>query len=491
LQNIIVFGVGQMGRLIIPHLKEKHHILFLADNDSTQWGKLFEGYSIKSPNEIVAYDCNVVITSKKYGSEIAMQLQHIGVHRKRLCFCRGYRATSIYTYEVYPLLVEEMSCTNIPLVQYDILHNVECETTHIKVMVFCSFFSVYTKQLIENMAKRYQDIEFSLLTAAKECKEKIATDKLKHIYCFESMTDLKTILEQLPLYNAMQLLWIEQEWAYFYQLIRKKTKHLNLNIGGSDFYRANTEERNFKKKLIQCADKVTAETTGIIQDVEMYYKDVVHNKIGLLPFGIEVLDFMHFVKQEDQYRFKKDHHISQNKLVVTCGHNAAKEHQHMAIIDALCALPKEIKEKITCVFPMTYPSGMDTYIDEVHSRMQGTDIDYVILTDFMDFQEMAEYAMISDIMIHVQTTDQLSSTMLEELYAESIVIAGSWLPYQSLHEKGIYFLDVNTIPDSTDIMKDVVTHVEAYRDKCKGNKKIVWEHSSWDELAPKWHALWI
>lgn len=289
----------------------------------------------------------------------------------------------------------------------------------------------------------------------------------------------------------MQLLWIEQEWAYFYQLIRKKTKHLNLNIGGSDFYRANTEERNFKKKLIQCADKVTAETTGIIQDVEMYYKDVVHNKIGLLPFGIEVLDFMHFVKQEDQYRFKKDHHISQNKLVVTCGHNAAKEHQHMAIIDALCALPKEIKEKITCVFPMTYPSGMDTYIDEVHSRMQGTDIDYVILTDFMDFQEMAEYAMISDIMIHVQTTDQLSSTMLEELYAESIVIAGSWLPYQSLHEKGIYFLDVNTIPDSTDIMKDVVTHVEAYRDKCKGNKKIVWEHSSWDELAPKWHALWI
>ena len=99
-------------------------------------------------------------------------------------------------------------------------------------------------------------------------------------------------------------------------------------------------------------------------------------------------------------------------------------------------------------------------------------------------------ALISDIMIHVQITDQLSSTMLEEMYANSVVIAGSWLPYRSLHEMGVYFLDVDSIPDVTGILEDVVRDIGFYRQKCEGNPQIVWDHSSWDKLAAKWHALW-
>lgn len=103
---------------------------------------------------------------------------------------------------------------------------------------------------------------------------------------------------------------------------------------------------------------------------------------------------------------------------------------------------------------------------------------------------MAEYALVSDIMIHVQTTDQLSSTMLEEMYAGSIVLAGKWLPYQSLHKKGMFFLDVDEICDITMILEDVVENIEKYRTKCERNKVIVRKHSSWDELASKWYALW-
>ena len=113
----------------------------------------------------------------------------------------------------------------------------------------------------------------------------------------------------------------------------------------------------------------------------------------------------------------------------------------------------------------------------------------MILTEFMDFQSMAQYAMISDIMLHVQTTDQLSSTMLEEMYAGSIVIAGSWLPYKSLRKKGVYFIDVDTISDIISVLSDVVTNIEQYKEKCRDNAKIIWKYSSWDELAPRWRAL--
>lgn len=108
----------------------------------------------------------------------------------------------------------------------------------------------------------------------------------------------------------------------------------------------------------------------------------------------------------------------------------------------------------------------------------------------MKFKEMAMYALVSDIMIHVQRTDQLSSTMLEEMYAGSVVIAGSWLPYQHLREKGIYFLEVNTVSDVTPLLENVVEHLDEYRDKCALNSTLVYANSSWDILSEKWYALW-
>lgn len=490
MQDIVIFGAGKIGKDVIVLLRNEYNILFIVDNDERKWGGGWGGYIIASPNKILNSDCSVVVASIKYGIEIANQLQNMGVSKDRIYQCQSYWTDSGYEYDIYPCDAQGVIATGKSLYEYDLLNTVESERGNAKIMIFCTFYSTYTKQLIENMSRQYDGIEFGLITRQEEYKEKIVSKKLKHIYYFQTMADLKTILEALPVYDAMQLLWIEREWSYFYELIRKKTKHLNLNVGGSDFYRSTKVERDYKRNLIKYADKVTAETVGTIQDFVSYYGSAVHGKISLLPFGIEVLDLIKLSKDKDETDIRKKYHIPLNKVVVTCGHNANMAHQHMDIIDALEKLPERIKREIVCVFPMTYPNGSDKYIGEVDTRLDETSLEHVILTDFMDFQSMAEYALISDIMIHVQTTDQLSSTMLEEMYAGSVVIAGSWLPYQSLHEMGIYFLDVDTIPDVTAVLEDVVTNIEGYKKKCVGNREIVWQHSSWDVLAPKWRALW-
>lgn len=393
-------------------------------------------------------------------------------------------------YKIYPVMAERIENTSFSLVQYDLYNTKEYETVCKKVMVFCIFYSTYTKQLIENMSKKYKDIEFSLLTKTEEYKEKVVSEKLKHIYCFQTIEDLKTILNQLPIYDAMQLLWIEPEWSYFCELIRKKAKRLNLNVGGSDFYRVGKEGRDFKRDLIAYADNITAETESTVQEFGEYYGEDAKNKTNLLPFGIEVLDWIDRIEKFPRNTIRKKYHIPFDKIVVTCGHNAIKEHQHMKIIDAVETMSDKVKSQLIFVFPMTYPQKADAYINSVRDRLKESGLDHVVLTNFMDFNEMAEYALVSDIMIHVQTTDQLSSTMLEEMYAGSIVLAGKWLPYQSLHKKGMFFWDVDEICDITMILEDVVENIEKYRTKCEGNKVIVRKHSSWDELASKWYALW-
>lgn len=489
--NIIVFGAGDDGRKAVPFLEKEHRILFFVDNNEKKYGSTIGKYRIKPVEEVRKCGCVIVIASMRYGYEISEQLQQEGISKDRLYFFGRKLVGNRQEGVLAPVDAEKVQSTDLPLIQYDLLHIEEKETTSRKVLIFCTFFSTYTKQLMEHMSKRYQDIEFSLLTKADEYREKLKMDRLKHIYCFQTMEELKTILMQLPVYDAMQLLWIEREWAYFYKLIREKTKRLNINVGGSDFYRACENERQFKGYLLDCADVITAETETTVQEFGDYYGEKVKDKLALLPFGIEVLEWIDYYRATDEKVLRKKYHIPSDKIIVTCGHNAIEEHQHMEIIEAMERLPERILAELFFVFPMTYPRGRGHYIQRVGARLQRSGLDYVVLTQFMNFAKMAEYALISDIMIHVQKTDQLSSTMLEEMYAGSIITAGGWLPYQSLHQLGMFFLDIDHISALPEMIEEIVTNMETYRGKCIKNKKLIREHSSWEALAPKWNALWV
>lgn len=489
-REIIVFGTGVIGKTVVQLLERQYHILFVVDNDETKWGNLFENYPVKSPQELLEYNRNIVIASSKYMQEISLQLCRMGIPKEKVFFCDAEAVNGSVEYIFYPLDAKKAEGTGKSLIQYDLLEQEEQETNNKKVLLYCSFYSVYTKQLIENISKRYTDIEFSILTRAKENKEKIKSEWLSHIYFFQTKSDLKTIFEQLPIYDDVHLLWMENDCAYIYEFIRKKSKHLILNIGGSDFYRAGNSDRDYKKNLIMCADRIMAQTPDTADKFISYYGAAIASKVQILPYGAEVLDFIKSKGSCSKEEIKKKYGIPADKIVVTCGHNAGKAHQHIDMINAINKLPKLVKEKMICLVPMTYPAGQEKYIENVRNRLNSTGLDYVILTRFMDFQSMAEYARMSDIMIHVQTTDQLSSAMLEEMYAGSIVIAGSWLPYKSLHTNGIYFLDVNEIDDLAEMLEEVLTNIERYKEKCRVNKDIIWKKSSWDELAPMWHALW-
>lgn len=490
MRDIVVFGTGEVGRKALPFLKKEFHLLFWVDNNADKWGGKLKGLDIKPPEEILQCDCDVVIASTRYANEIAEQLKTMEIASEKIYFCRKFQTKDTYAYEAYPLLAEKVTETGTPLVQYDLYHKEECMTDNKKVMIFCTFFSVYTKQLIENMSHRYEDIDFSLLTNAREGKEEIISDSLKHIYYFETMADLKSILAQLPVYDVMQLQWIEWEWAYYSNIIKAKSKKLNLNIGGSDFYRASDGERNYKYRLIRCADKIVAQTSEIMHNFTAYYGEKITDRMVVLPYGIEVLNWINLYENVSKKLLKEKFQIPSERIVVSCGHNAVEAHQHMKMIDALNRLPQNVKEKIICVFPMTYPRENNEYISNVRARLSETNLEYMILTEFMSFRQMAEYALISDIMIHVQTTDQLSSAMLEQMYAGSVVIAGKWLPYESLHDRGIFFEDIDCLDDIMVAVSDVAMNIKQYKDKCIGNRNIIWKNSSWEELVLRWHAIW-
>jgi glycosyltransferase involved in cell wall biosynthesis len=484
--NVVVFGTGLNALHTLQFLNEKYNILWFVDNNKEKIGNKIGNYEIKSPESLKNYNDYVIIIAENHTYEIMYQLGQIGIKKDKVMSLLCTYSGDDYSIDVYPINKAQYCDTGRKLLSYDLLNRIE-QYKKRKILIFAKFYSVYTKQLVENLHKKYKDIEVSILTGAKETKNMINNESIAHIYYFESMQDINDILHKLPQYDVAQLLWIEEIWVYFTEEIRAKFKKLNICVGGSDFYRASKYDLLYKEKLIEYADNISAETPQTISDFALFYS-LKSEKIKLLPFGLEVINYINLDKISNE-EIRKKFKIPLDKIIVTCGHNAIQAHQHLKLIECLKGIKQEIKDRVVFVFPMTYPSNRVEYINQVRQKLEKFRLPYVIITDFMDFRLMAQYAQISDIMIHVQTTDQLSSTMLEEMYAGSIVITGDWLPYKILHDRNLFFLDANSIQDAVDKMEDVISNIKIYKQKCVANKEIIWKYHSWDSLVSKWYEL--
>lgn len=370
------------------------------------------------------------------------------------------------------------------------------------VLILCSSATVYVVQLIKYSKQYYPDAHFSLLTF--ECNRNFYLKNLEwdvgeHIYFFsdkklrDNLSLYRTILE-LPDFDIIHSLWMERYWGRFAFVLKRKAKKWISSVGGSDLFRQTKKVRTryLQKRLLAQADWFTSETV----DTRRFFQKMYGNRFPHTPhtinnFGVDILDYITEKRKDQKVLIRKRLGIPDNKMIVVCGYNAHEEHNHEQIIKALEQLPEPVLRQSFFVFPMTYPEGRDKYINQIDDLISKVTNDYMILTKFMDVAEMAESVIAADVMIHVQTTDQLSSTMLAHMYNGNIVIAGNWLPYESLREKGISFIGVDTIADITHCLENVYYDMIEYKDKCKGNCDIIYGMSSWQEAAKNWHDVYI
>lgn len=486
-EQVVLYGLGHAGKSMLPYLRERFEIAFWVDGNQKLWETVYEGIPVHSPESILNFNGRIIITTTdSYFGEISANLINSGVEKNKIF--RGQHHIYNQQEEIIPYEFDMLKSEKIDLEKCDLLRREEKENTY-KVMIFCGFYSSYVNQLVRNCKRRFPDIHFGILSNAEQYIVEME-NYADHIYVYHSYAELYGILNALPKYEVFQMLWIENIWVYFRKLIREKCERLNLCVGGSDLYRARDAELLYKKYLIDMSDTISAETDATISAFVKIYPST-SEKIRWVNFGVEILEHMEQSQLVKSLKRKKDLCILEEKLVVLCGYNAGKAHQHLEMIRALSTMSESIKKKIVLIFPMTYPDNQEEYIESVKKELDKCGIDYRILTEYMDLYTMAQVEMMSDILITIQKTDQLSSTMLETMYAGKVIIAGSWLPYENLREKGLFFVSVSAIDALAETVSDVVVNYKEYSEKCSGNKNIVYAMSSWNVAADRWRRLWI
>ncbi|MEW6528197.1 MAG: glycosyltransferase, partial [Spirochaetota bacterium] len=368
-----------------------------------------------------------------------------------------------------------------------------------KITFVSNNISIFIEELIENLRKTNSfniynlfiyhkpneyilenNLNYNLYAAKLNFRNDIVKDKILGfpIKIFKYFVIKRIIREQLKC-DILHIQYLSPTNRFFWKSFKKISQKIVITIWGSDFYQATNKTKKKLKKMIKECDAITFTNPIMVNDFLNYYKDIdLSNKIHVIPFGLKVLDILKN-KLIISEQARKDLGFPQNKIVLVVGYSSNPIHQQAKIINLLNTLDPIYKDKLFLVLPMTY--GNDEYRSIIEKLLFTSEIKSTILKEFMSYENIAKLRVATDIMINLPITDQFSGTMQEHMYAGSIVITGSWLPYHIFWEKGVYAEIISTMDNLTNKLLYVLENLNELRDKTKKNKKIIWELSSWEK----------
>lgn len=271
-------------------------------------------------------------------------------------------------------------------------------------------------------------------------------------------------------------------WFYLIILPWLIQQKLVITFYGSDFYRTSNFIKNIQKLLYKKANAITFTNPLTKNSFFEYYKDF-ENKSYVCRFGLKTLDFIDKNRKVNKKELRESLGYDLEKTIVTCGYNSTKEQQHEKIIKSLINLPKELLTKIQFIFPMTY--GDNANKEKIRNILKQTSLNYIMLEDFLYGDDNANIKLASDIMINMLETDSFSGSMQEFLYANNIIITGSWLPYKVFDDAGIQYIKLDNVNELTIIIETLIKSDITSFDRTK-NKNIISNLSLWENTIKKW-----
>jgi glycosyltransferase involved in cell wall biosynthesis len=288
-------------------------------------------------------------------------------------------------------------------------------------------------------------------------------------------------------YDIVHIQFLNDNIIYF-NVFHRIAKKVIIFIWGSDYYRSAGLNKWLKKRILRTADIITF---GNDQTKNDFLREIPTNaEIRMVRFGLVMLDRIKALSaSREMSRAVFDFPV--NKIILTIGYNLNPHQQHEKILNALSELREKIYYKnLFLVIPITYPPDKNGYKAKLVQALQSTGLAYRLIESFLPEMENAHLRNCSDIMIQLQTSDQLSGTMQEYFSTGNIVITGSWLPYKIFEDRGVWFIKIDSFSELPQKIDDIVTNLDANRKQTDGNRAIIMEMGSWEKNIQAWIDLY-
>lgn len=295
---------------------------------------------------------------------------------------------------------------------------------------------------------------------------------------------LKRRLATLPTdYDGVNIHFAAPIYRRLAATLKKRGKRLVTSIWGSDFLRASPQALKDLGRTFAASDVVTTNNPEIRRRLVERFPEV-EGKIRIVPFGMRSLDvILELRKTETQEDSRRRLGVPADRTIVALGYNGMPQQQHGMMIDALASLTTQAKGRLFALVPMTYPDNA-AYQAEVQARLEAAGVDFTILRGMLDIEDICRMRIVTDHAVNVQTTDSLSASIQEHMFAGSAMIVGRWLPYGVFEEMGVPVRKVDDAPSIAAALEVAAADRKAPEPPVYAGK--IYEHSSWRSSIGAW-----
>ena len=263
--------------------------------------------------------------------------------------------------------------------------------------------------------------------------------------------------------------------------LRANDTKLIISIWGSDLYRISDKTKEKRQKVYPQVDLIHVESPGVKKDFLNTYQ-IDERRVVSCNFGVYLFDNINRLRNDkDSIIEKMLPKEAKDKIIVTCGYNARKGQQHAIMIEQLNSLP--------VVFPLTYTVSYDSFLDEIEDELKDFDIPYYCFREKLPVDDLAKLRILSDVVINIQISDALSSSLVEYFYAGNIMLLGDWLPYEFLKEEyDIHYIPIK-ISNISEKVRYVVDNYMNEIEEANNNIEKTYRLSGWPSVSQRFRDI--
>lgn len=285
-------------------------------------------------------------------------------------------------------------------------------------------------------------------------------------------------------YDITNIHFLEYHSYFSINQLKRISKKVVATVYGSDFLAINKIQRYFFNRTLIKSDKVSCTNKAIALQIETAIPQI--KGVETVHFGLTPLNFINTITKEQASNYFPE---LKNKFVITCGYHAHRNNNHLKVLNALGALKNQLPENYIIILQLAY-GRKENYIKEIKELVKNLELNCFYIEKFLSNEKLASVRVLSDLSIQTLATDSFSGTVQEYLYTQNVLISGSWLPYESFIEKGIYFEKISNFEELEEKIIFCLKNYDKLKIKAAVNKEIIWKLSSWENNINQWVKLY-
>jgi hypothetical protein len=290
----------------------------------------------------------------------------------------------------------------------------------------------------------------------------------------------------MPRYDIVNLHFLSLWACVVSGLVRMRSRGVVLTIWGSDFYRSIDWKRAIFRHLLGSCDIINFGNSKTAEAFSEAFPKT-KNRLRVCSFGIGKLDIIDsLAESETLAQIRASLGILLDAIVVCCGYNGILAQNHIKIIEAASQLSPSAQSRCIFIFPMSY-GGTQDYRIEIKERLARTGLTYRVIENFNSDIDIARWRLVTNILVTIQQTDQLSATVQEHLYCGAVLVAGNWLPYELL-ERWKAPMIRTTIESLSSAMESAILRVSGTSADA-GLREQIQSASGWLSAIERWGAI--